>query len=120
MHLLQASNPGTLDIITNAEACSCRSQIFEALDDSRRPYRLAVTSASLAATISAAEAGLGVALVPIVEICPLTMRMVDLSLIVESDPKVTYGVFSKKRTNPTILTALDVIVRSHPGASGRI
>jgi DNA-binding transcriptional LysR family regulator len=69
-------NAGPLPLVVSPEPCVYRKRATESLDRARRPWRIAYTCASLAGSIAAVRAGLGIAVLP-KEMVPAGLHVID-------------------------------------------
>jgi DNA-binding transcriptional LysR family regulator len=67
---------GPLPLVVSPEPCVYRKRAVESLERSRRPWRIAYTCASLAGSIAAVRAGLGIAVLP-KEMVPDGLHVID-------------------------------------------
>jgi DNA-binding transcriptional LysR family regulator len=67
---------GLLPLVVSPEPCVYRKRASEALAKARRPWRIAYTCASLAGSIAAVRAGLGVAVLP-KDMVPAGLHVID-------------------------------------------
>jgi DNA-binding transcriptional LysR family regulator len=67
---------GPLPLVVSPEPCVYRKRATESLDRARRPWRIAYTCASLAGSIAAVRAGLGIAVLP-KEMVPPGLHVID-------------------------------------------
>jgi DNA-binding transcriptional LysR family regulator len=67
---------GPLPLVVSPEPCVYRKRAIESLERSRRPWRIAYTCGSLAGSIAAVRAGLGIAVLP-KEMVPDGLHVID-------------------------------------------
>lgn len=67
---------GVLPLVVSPRPCIYRRRAEQALDRARRPWRVAYTCASLAGSLAAVKAGLGVTVLP-KDMAPLGLAIVD-------------------------------------------
>jgi DNA-binding transcriptional LysR family regulator len=67
---------GPLPLVVSPEPCVYRKRATESLERARRPWRIAYTCASLAGSIAAVRAGLGVSVLP-KEMVPAGLHVID-------------------------------------------
>lgn len=67
---------GPLPLVVSPEPCVYRKRAVESLDRARRPWRIAYTCGSLAGSIAAVRAGLGIAVLP-KEMVPPGLHVID-------------------------------------------
>ena len=67
---------GPLPLVVSPEPCVSRKRAFESLDRAKRTWRIAYTCASLAGSIAAVRAGLGIAVLP-KEMVPAGLHVID-------------------------------------------
>lgn len=70
------SGGGALPLVVSPEPCVYRKRAIEALDRARKPWRIAYTCGSLAGSIAAVKAGLGIAVLP-KEMVPHGLHVID-------------------------------------------
>lgn len=70
------SGGGVLPLVVSPEPCVYRKRATEALDRVRKPWRIAYTCGSLAGSIAAVKAGLGIAVLP-KEMVPHGLHVID-------------------------------------------
>ena len=70
------SGGGVLPLVVSPEPCVYRKRAIEALDRARKPWRIAYTCGSLAGSIAAVKAGLGIAVLP-KEMVPHGLHVID-------------------------------------------
>jgi DNA-binding transcriptional LysR family regulator len=67
---------GPLPLVVSPEPCVYRKRAIESLDRAKRTWRIAYTCASLAGSIAAVRAGLGIAVLP-KEMVPAGLHVID-------------------------------------------
>lgn len=67
---------GALPLVVSPEPCVYRKRATDALNKARRPWRVAYTCASLAGSLAAVRAGLGIAVLP-KEMVPPGLHVID-------------------------------------------
>jgi DNA-binding transcriptional LysR family regulator len=75
-----AEAPSSLPLAVSPRPCVYRKRATEALDGAGRPWRIAYTCASLAGTLAAVRAGLGVTVLPKEMVPADLMRLEDASI----------------------------------------
>jgi len=85
---------GPLPLVTFDGVCTWRQKMIEALDGGKRPWRMVLTSASLASIQSMIEAGLGIAVLLDLNIRPNTMKILGANEGLPPAPMIELGLFA--------------------------
>ena len=101
---------GPLPLVVSPEPCVYRKRATRALDKARRTWRIAYTCGSLAGTLAAVRAGLGIAVLP-KEMVPHGLHVIDGAPLPDlADTEI--ALLAAKRPSPPIAKFRDHIIRS--------
>lgn len=105
---LAASGP--LPLVVSPEPCVYRKRATQALDRARKRWRVAYTCASLAGTLAAVRAGLGIAVLPKVMV-PHGLHVIDGAPLPDlMDTEI--ALLAAKRLSPPVAKFRDHVIRS--------
>ena len=103
------SASGQLPLVVSPEPCVYRKRAVEALDRARRSWRIAYTCGSLAGSIAAVKAGLGVSVLP-KEMVPAGLHVIDGAPLPDlKDTEV--ALLAEKSLSPPAAKLRDHIIR---------
>jgi DNA-binding transcriptional LysR family regulator len=104
------ASDGPLPLVVSPEPCVYRKRATHALDKARKHWRIAYTCASLAGTLAAVRAGLGIAVLP-KEMVPHGLHVIDGQPLPDlMDTEI--ALLAAKRPSPPIAKFRDHIIRS--------
>lgn len=100
---------GPLPLVVSPEPCVYRKRATHALDKVRKRWRIAYTCASLAGTLAAVRAGLGIAVLP-KEMVPHGLHVIDGAPLPDlKDSEI--ALLGTKRPSPPVAKFRDHIIR---------
>lgn len=104
------SGDSPLPLVVSPEPCVYRKRATHALDKARKRWRVAYTCGSLAGTLAAVRAGLGIAVLP-KEMVPHGLHVIDGEPLPDlADTEV--ALLATKRPSPPVAKLRDHIIRS--------
>ena len=99
-----------LPLVVSPEPCVYRKRAAQALDKARKRWRIAYTCGSLAGTLAAVRAGLGIAVLP-KEMVPHGLHVIDGEPLPDlADTEI--ALLATKRPSPPVAKLRDHIIRS--------